>query len=123
MIAHVLVVDDEPDIRRIAELALQHVAGWRVDTAPSGATAIAWLAENRPDVVLLDVMMPELDGPATLAALRERGDRIPVIFMTAKAQRRDRDQYTALGASGVIPKPFDPMLLAEEIRAILAEAT
>jgi len=126
-IARVMVVDDEPDIRSIAELSLASVGGWQVILVASGDEALAWLDEQRPDLVLLDVMMPAMDGPTVLGRLRasERRDGrppLPVIFMTAKTQKREIAEYLAMGAQGVITKPFDPMTLPEQIRGILGEA-
>jgi two-component system OmpR family response regulator len=120
---NILHVDDEDDIREVAAFALELDPGVALTSAASGQAALAALDDGlRPDVVLLDVMMPNLDGPGTLARIRERsalGDT-PVIFMTARAQSSEIDQYRALGALDVIIKPFDPMTLAAEVRAILA---
>jgi len=111
-----LLVDDEPDIRAIASMALERVGGWDVTVAGSAAEAEAAVLQQRPDVVLLDVMMPEVDGPATLRRLRPLlGDETPVIFLTAKA---DGARLLALGAAGVIAKPFDPLALPGEVAAI-----
>jgi two-component system, OmpR family, response regulator len=120
----VLLVDDEPDIRRIAHISLQRVGKLAVVLATSGLQALELAAAERPDVVLLDVMMPELDGPSTFQRLRSdpATARIPVIFMTAKAQKHEVEGFLALGAAGVIPKPFDPMTLAGEVRRIFAAA-
>jgi CheY-like chemotaxis protein len=117
----VLLVDDEPDIRRIAHISLQRVGQLQVVLAASGEQALGLAALERPDVVLLDVMMPELDGPTTFQRLRAdpATAAIPVIFMTAKAQKHEVEAFKALGAAGVIPKPFDPMTLAAEVRKIL----
>jgi len=119
-IARVLVVDDEPHIRRIGELALRSVGGLEVHLAASGAEAVELAAAERPDVILLDVMMPGMDGPTTLGTLRERPEtaRIPVIFMTAKVQKHEVERYLRLGAAGVIAKPFDPMRLPDDVRRI-----
>jgi len=119
----VLLVDDEPDIREIARLSLENVGGWQVTTAASGVEALALTRESRFDAVLLDVMMPDLDGPATLARLREEGliEGVPVIFLTAKVQAADRRQLDALGAAGTIGKPFDPMRLSDEVARVLSE--
>jgi two-component system, OmpR family, response regulator len=118
----VLLVDDEPDIRRIGELTLTRVGGFTVHLAPSGADAVEAALKHAPDIILLDVMMPGMDGAATLAALRAdaRTKAIPVIFMTAKVQRHEVERYRALGAVGVVAKPFDPMTLSNRIRAIAA---
>ena len=117
----VLLIDDEPDIREVAQLSLGAVAGWKVLTAGGGAEGIELAANRQPDAILLDVMMPELDGPATLEALRERADTraIPVLFMTAKAQAGELSRYASLGVAGVIPKPFDPMTLHERVSGAL----
>ncbi len=120
VIQHVLLVDDEPHIRRIGELCLQSIGKMRVRLAASGAEAIAMAAAEPPDAVLLDVMMPGMDGPSTLAALRAEPAtaKVAVIFMTAKVQAHEVERYLRLGAAGVIKKPFDPMTLADEIRRI-----
>ena len=118
----VLLVDDEPDIRRIAQLSLGLVGGFRVLLAASGPEAVAAAERERPDVILLDVMMPGMDGPSTLGQLRLRPSTqsIPVIFMTAKVRRGELDQLASLGVHGILCKPFDPMTLAHEVRALLA---
>ncbi len=123
-IHRVLLVDDEPDIRRIGQLSLERVGGWQVVPASSRAEALAAAGRERPDVILLDVMMPVADGPTTLARLREQADtaEIPVIFMTAKVQQHEVQRLLGLGAVGVIPKPFDPMTLPDEVRRVLASA-
>lgn len=120
-IRRVLLVDDEPDIRTIGEMSLESVGGWEVRLASSGVEALAQVDAFAPDVILLDVMMPDLDGPGTLTALRERADvpHVPVIFMTARVQPKEVDAYLALGAAGVIHKPFDPMTLPDDVRRIL----
>ncbi len=112
----VLVVDDEEDIREVAQLGLETFAGWEVRTAASGSQALRAAAADPPDVVLLDVMMPELDGPSTLAALREHPATrdVPVVFLTAKVQAGERRRLEGL-AAGVIAKPFDPVALAGEV--------
>jgi CheY-like chemotaxis protein len=120
----VLLCDDEPDIRRIAEITLTRVGKLAVTLASSGAQAIDLAGRERPDVILLDVMMPDLDGPSTFERLRAdpATAAIPVIFMTAKAQKHEVAAFRALGAAGVIPKPFDPMALPAEVRRILSES-
>jgi CheY-like chemotaxis protein len=120
----VLLCDDEPDIRRIAEITLTRVGKLAVTLASSGAEALERAGRERPDVILLDVMMPDLDGPSTFQRLRSDPTTatIPVIFMTAKAQMHEVAAFRALGAAGVIPKPFDPMTLPAEVRRILAES-
>lgn len=118
----VLYVEDDPDIRAIAEIALQDVGGFTARLCESGAEALEAAPAFAPDLVLLDVMMPGMDGPATLKALRRVPGlaTVPVIFMTARLQRSEIEEYRALGAVGVIPKPFDPMTLSEQIADILA---
>ena len=117
----VLLIDDEPDIREVVELSLGSVAGWVVLTASSGADGVQLASAQQPDVILLDVMMPGLDGPATLEVLRGRDETraIPVLFMTAKAQAGELTRYASLGVAGVIPKPFDPMTLSDRVAAAL----
>jgi CheY-like chemotaxis protein len=117
----VLHVDDEPDIREVAEISLGLDPGLVLRSCESGAQALAVAAEWHPDIIVLDVMMPAMDGPATLAKLRENRatSAIPVIFMTARAQSREVDRFRALGAIGVIAKPFDPMTLAASVRNFL----
>lgn len=119
----VLHVDDEPDIREVAAFSLELDADIALTTAASGTVALEILGGGfRPDVILLDVMMPGLDGPGTLARLRALPglDATPVIFMTARVQTSERDRYLDLGAIGVITKPFDPMTLASQVRDLLA---
>lgn len=120
---HILLVDDEADIREVAALSLQALGGWHVSSASGGSEAIAIARAERPDVILLDVMMPELDGPTTLGLLRADAQtrNIPVIFLTAKVQRADRHGLSLLEVSGVLTKPFDPVTLSNQITAILAK--
>jgi len=116
---NILCVEDDPDIQMIARLALEAVGGFVVRACGSGREALTMVdGEFLPDLLLLDVMMPEMDGPATLAHLRcdPRMERIPVIFMTAKVQAGEMALYRALGAIGVIAKPFDPMQLPADVR-------
>jgi len=117
-VEHVLCVEDDPDIRALVELALQSVGGLRVTSCASGIEALARLPEVRPDVVLLDVMMPEMDGLETFRRMATGDDAPPVIFMTAKVQPQEVRRYLGLGALGVIAKPFDPMTLAADIRRL-----
>jgi CheY-like chemotaxis protein len=117
----ILLIDDEVDIHRITQVGLMMEAGWELLTAQSGKEGIDTAASEHPDAILLDVMMPGQDGMATLKLLQEspQTQAIPVIFMTAKAQSTDRRQLYALGAQGVITKPFDPMTLASQISGFL----
>ncbi len=120
----VLYVDDEPDIREVAVMALELDGAIEVRAAESGREAMMLIEEGGyvPDAVLLDVMMPGQDGPAVLEALRAKGLEMPIIFITARAQSHELARYLELGAAGVITKPFDPMTLALELRAVLARA-
>ncbi len=120
-IKKVLLVDDDPRIRKIAQISLEGVGGWNVSMVSSGFEAIEVAVREKPDVILLDVMMPEMDGPTTLAKIREKEEiaGIPVIFFTAKVQKHELDAYLALGAAGIISKPFDPMKLPGEISEIV----
>ncbi len=122
-IQKVLLVDDEEDLRRIGHLGLGAVGKWQVILAVSGEDAIEKAREARPDLVLLDVLMPGIDGPTTCERLKaDPATRdIPVIFLTANTQPHEIDRYLALGARGVIRKPFDPMQLAAEVRRLLGE--
>ncbi|WP_339874075.1 response regulator [uncultured Brevundimonas sp.] len=119
---HVLCVDDDPDILEVAKISLELVGGLTVTGLDSGTRCLAEAATVRPDLILLDVMMPGLDGPATLMALKaDPGlDAMPVVFMTARVQEVEVQQYLAMGAVAVIPKPFNPMTLADQIKAIWA---
>jgi CheY-like chemotaxis protein len=114
----ILHVDDEPDIREVVEISLGLDPCFEVQSCASGAEALAVVAEAAPDLVLCDVMMPVMDGPTTLARLRESPSttKTPVIFMTARVERREVEHLKTLGAIGVIYKPFEPMTLAAEIR-------
>ena len=116
----ILFVEDDPDICEVAQLALETVGGFKIEACSSGQEAIARGQAFAPGLMLLDVMMPCMDGPTTLARLREIPDlaSTPFIFMTAKVQPQEVAGFRALGALGVIPKPFDPMGLADQIRAI-----
>jgi CheY-like chemotaxis protein len=117
----ILLIDDEQDIRMIGRMSLEKVGGWDVIEAPSGAEGIELAAKEQPDAILLDSMMPGLDGAATLERLKAADEtrEIPVFFLTAKLQPADRARYLELGAEGVIAKPFDPMGLANDIASAL----
>ena len=116
----ILYVEDEADIRTIAKMALEAVGGFSVRACASGREALTIAPDAGADLILLDVMMPGLDGPSTLKALREvpATASTPVIFMTAKVQPGEIAQYKGLGALDVIAKPFDPMTISDEIRRI-----
>jgi two-component system OmpR family response regulator len=113
----VLYVDDEPDIRQIVQMSLDLAPQLTIHTAESGEDALRVVTELRPDLILLDVMMPGLDGPGTLLRLRSNPTlaSIPIVFMTAKAMPDEVARFRKLGAAGVIPKPFDPMRLAQQV--------
>jgi len=116
----ILFVEDDPDIQAVGQLALEAVGGFKVTTCSSGGEALTVAPTFAPDLILLDVMMPGMDGPETLRQLRTLAAtrNTPVVFMTAKVQRHEVAQYLALGAVNVIAKPFDPMTLAATIREI-----
>lgn len=116
----ILYVEDEPDIQAVAKIALEAVGGFELKVFSSGEEALANAVSYAPDLLLLDVMMPGMDGPTTLKALKELPElaNTPAIFMTAKVQPAEVAEYKALGALDVIAKPFDPMTLSENIKAI-----
>ncbi|MGR3792631.1 response regulator [Vannielia sp. SX4] len=117
-----LHVDDEPDIREITAIALALDPDIEVVSVESGAAALESISTGAPDVILLDVMMPEMDGPTLLKILRESRETadIPVIFMTAAAKYQSENHLKSIGAVGVITKPFDPLTLAKEVKALSA---
>jgi CheY-like chemotaxis protein len=116
----ILLVDDEADIRQIARMALEAIGGFEIEECPSGFEAPAAIQRAKPQLILMDVMMPGQDGPVTLLALRANPalPRVPVVFMTAKVQTQEIETLRALGALDVIAKPFDPMTLAQTVRGI-----
>jgi CheY-like chemotaxis protein len=119
----ILVVDDDSDILEIVKLALATVGNFSIEACSSGKEALEKLAHIKPQLILLDVMMPDLDGPSTLKKIRENPElaQIPVIFLTAKVQAHEIEQFKKLGAVNVIPKPFDPMTLSETVASIWSE--
>jgi len=114
----ILYAEDESDIRDIAQIALEDIGGFTVKYCSNGKSVLEASKELVPDLLLLDVMMPEMDGPTTLRELRKIPAfvSIPAIFMTAKIQTNEIEEYKLLGAIDTIPKPFDPMTLAETIK-------
>jgi CheY-like chemotaxis protein len=118
------VVDDDELLCEVAQTALELIGGWEVSTAQSGPQAQQRAVAEHPDAILLDVMMPGVDGPSTVAALRaDPATRdIPIIFLTAKMPSEDQEEWRALNLAGVIPKPFDPMTLATDMAALLGWA-
>jgi CheY-like chemotaxis protein len=125
----VLIIDDDPSILYIAKLGFQkrlgpQKLGWSVLTANSGQEGLAIAESQQPDVILLDMMMPKMDGLSTLKQIKAnpKTQHIPVIFLTAKAQSTDRNHFCNEGAHGLIPKPFDPTLLPEQVEGLLLSA-
>ena len=116
----VLMVEDDPDIQTVARLALEAVGGYTVEVCSGGQQALDAVEAFGPDLVLLDVMMPDMDGPTVLLHLRARPATagLPVVFMTAKAQAHEIEIYRAMGALDVISKPFDPMTLSAKLSEI-----
>lgn len=119
-----LIIDDEDDVRQVVRLSLGRVGGMEVADASSGEAGVALAATSSPDFILLDLMMPGMDGVETLGRLRDdaRTASIPVIFLTAKALPSEIERLRKLGALDVVVKPFNPMTLADELRTILGGA-
>ena len=122
MTRRVLIIDDDATIREITTITLTHVAGYEVSAASSGAEGVASALADVPDAILLDVMMPGLDGPSTLARLLDDDltRNVPVVFLTAKVQPSERARLEGLGVRGVIAKPFDVMQLVGDLNRLLA---
>jgi len=120
----VLIIDDDADIRLIAGMSLARVGGMEVIEADGGLEGARKAREEHPDVILLDMMMPTMDGTETLAVLRAQPATAttPVIFLTAKAAGAEVERITALGAAGVLIKPFDPRTLSDEVRALVKQS-
>jgi CheY-like chemotaxis protein len=116
----ILLVEDEPDIREITQSALELVGGYEVDTACNGLEGITKAEQFMPDLILMDMMMPGMNGTSTLMEMRQNDKirHIPIIFMTAKVQQHEVSGYISLGALDVISKPFDPMQLSEQVAQI-----
>jgi CheY-like chemotaxis protein len=117
----ILVVDDELNIREVTQMSLEMVGGHQVIQAESGAEAIKKASSEQPDAILLDVMMPDMDGPTTFGLLQDEPATadIPVILLTAKIQPADKQRFEELGVAGWISKPFDPMTLSQDIARVL----
>lgn len=117
----ILVIDDEDDIREVAQLCLEMVAGWEVLTAGSGSEGLAKAEAEQPDAILLDVMMPDMDGLATFQKLQANPatQHIPVILLTAKVQSADRHRFAEAGVTAMIAKPFNPLNLADQVAETL----
>jgi DNA-binding response OmpR family regulator len=120
MLERILYAEDDADIQQIAILALEAIGGFTVKACNDGLEALAAIENFAPQLLLLDVMMPNMDGPKALVEIRkiDAFKNTPVIFMTAKVQEEEVNKYLNIGAIGVIAKPFDPMTLAEQIQAI-----
>lgn len=117
----ILIIDDEEDIREVAQLCLEAVGAWQVCTAQSGSEGLIKAQSQQPLAILLDIMMPDMDGLSTLEELRANPltKNIPVIFLTAKDNLLDGDRLAQMGVKGIISKPFDPMSLAEQVAQFL----
>lgn len=113
----ILIIDDEDDIREVAALSLEATAGWKILTANSGAAGIEVAAAEQPDAILMDVMMPGVDGPTTFGHMQQNPavSHIPVLLLTAKVQGVDQRRFAGLGLAGILFKPFDPLTLAQQI--------
>jgi len=121
----ILYAEDEPDIQSIAQMALEMMGGYTLKLCQNGQQAVNEAEAFAPDLILLDVMMPEMDGPTALKEMRKMPSlaNTPVIFMTAKVQHQEVENYKAMGAIDVIAKPFDPMTLPETIKSLWTQAT
>jgi CheY-like chemotaxis protein len=117
----VLIIDDEDDIREVAQTSLEMMGGWDVFTAGSSSEGLVKAETERPDAILLDVMLPDMDGPATFKKLQENPNTqtIPVILLTAKVQVADQRRLSSLGVAAILTKPFDPLILADQVAEIL----
>jgi CheY-like chemotaxis protein len=117
----ILIIDDEDDIREVAALSLEATAGWHIFTASSGAAGMEIATEQQPDAILMDVMMPGVDGPTTFRIMQQNPviAHIPVLLLTAKVQGVDQRRFAGLGVTGILFKPFDPLTLAQQISDIL----
>jgi CheY-like chemotaxis protein len=117
----ILIIDDEDDIREVAALSLETVADWEVEVARSGAEGLAMAVASQPEAILLDVMMPGMDGPTTFRELRKNPAtaHIPVLLLTAKVQNTDQRRFADLGVEAVLFKPFDPLTLSAQISQVL----
>jgi CheY-like chemotaxis protein len=119
----ILLVEDESDIQQIASIAMEEVGGFTVEVCGLGREAVERASLSGPDLILLDVMMPDMDGTAVLKSLKKNPltSSIPVIFMTARVQPHEVSRYKEMGVLSVIPKPFDPMTLPDTIKTIWRE--
>ena len=117
----VLIIDDEDDIREVAQASLEMMGGWEVMTASSSSEGLAMAETEQPDAILLDVMLPDIDGPATFQRLQAipATRQIPVVLLTAKVQAADQRRFADLGVTAVLSKPFDPIALASQVAEAL----
>jgi len=124
-IEKLLLADDDPNILFIAEMGLEDTPEWTVITAQSGQEAIDKASSEKPDAIVLDMMMPGMDGTMTFNKIKQNPETaaIPIVFLTAKVQLDEIEAYLKMGAAGVITKPFDPMKLSDELKAIFAEVS
>ncbi len=118
---HILIIDDEDDIREVAALSLESIAGWRVSVAPCAQDGIQAAITQQPDAILMDVMMPAMDGPTAFKEMQQIPSiaHIPVVLLTAKVQGVDQRRFAGLGVAAVLFKPFDPLTLADQMSAAL----
>lgn len=121
-IKQILVIDDEDDIRQLIQTCLEIMGGWKVLTATSGNQGLLLAQSSQPDAILLDVMMPDMDGLTTFQKLQANQvtKHIPVILLTARGRKSDQHSFTQLGVRGVITKPFNPQKLASQVVAALS---
>lgn len=119
--ARILLIDDDDDIREVACTSLELVGGFEVAAVGSGEAGVAAARDHPPDAILLDVMMPGMDGPTTLQRLQDQAETsdVPVILLTAKAQPSDRSRFDQLSVAGVLTKPFDPLTLPQQVSDLL----
>lgn len=119
----VLLVDDNADLLKLVSKTLTSLSDWQVDTADSGLAALAFLEDHKPDLILMDVSMPQMDGLTTISEIkkREQWRHIPIILITARVQNHEMNQYRHLAIAGVISKPFDPIKLPQQIKRLLEQ--
>ena len=116
----ILYIEDEPDIQKIVQICLENIGGYKVSLANDGVEGLQMMLAEKPDLILLDVMMPKIDGPTMLKRIRKISEfnDVPIVFITAKVGHADKASYLTQGVSAIISKPFDPMTLADKVRAI-----
>ncbi|MBD2199923.1 MULTISPECIES: response regulator [Calothrix] len=121
MSKRLLIIDDEPDIRRIIQVSLEEIAGWEVSTAESGSEALIVVQSGKWDAIILDVSMPDMDGFEVFKRLQSdpHTQSIPVVLLTAKVQPSDRRRFAQMGVAGVIAKPFNPMTISNQVAETL----